>query len=76
MKIKIHKYKKVILFQDVKPYNLVAIYQRFEKTYCILLQGQSKPCMKRRCPQKEGRRCKEAVNEAEYQKALKRVSCQ
>jgi hypothetical protein len=29
--IKMHKYKKVIVFQDVKPYNLVAIYRRFEK---------------------------------------------
>jgi len=66
MEIKIHKYRSFIVFQTAKPYNLVAIYRRFgKKTCCILLQGKSNPCMKRRCPQKEGRRRNETVKETE-----------
>ena len=30
-KIKIHKYKKVIVFRDVKPYDLVAVYINVSK---------------------------------------------
>jgi hypothetical protein len=62
IKLKDTNYEKFIVFQDVKPYNLVAIY-RLEKTCIILLQGQSKPNMKGWCLLKEGRRRNEAVKE-------------